>query len=73
MTLFSKANLCIYRNFANSLYWPKLVFCERKIFIKLMGIKLIHRRHYVVSLSKTLYPLPSIGATQEDWEMSKHD
>ena len=73
MTLFSKANLCIYRNFANSLFWPKLVFCERKIFIKLMKIRLIHRRHYVVSLSKTVYPLLSTGSTQEDREMSKHD
>ena len=60
-------------NFANSLFWPKLVFCKRKIFIKLMGIRLIRRRHCVVSLSKTLYPLFSTGSTQEDREMSKHD
>ena len=31
------------------------------------------RRHCVVSLSKTLYPLLSTDSTQEDMSMSQHD
>ena len=32
-----------------------------------------HRRHCVVSLSKTLYHLLGTGSTQEDRKMSRHD
>ena len=32
-----------------------------------------HRSHCVVSLSKTLYPLPTTGPTEEDRKLSRHD
>ena len=32
-----------------------------------------HRKHCVVSLSRTLCPLPSTGSIQEDRKMSQHD